>query len=55
MHQLGHTKDAVKYLDEMRRYYEGDLDRYDRLFQTLQRQLRPSGKHECRAILLELP
>jgi len=55
MHQLGRTKDAVNFLQEMRKFYQGDLNKYDRLFETLQKQLKPSGKHECRALLLELP
>ena len=55
IHQLGHTVEAVKFLGEMREHYRGDINRFDRLATTLERQLKPSFKHECRAIALELP
>jgi hypothetical protein len=55
LHQMGYTKEAVEFLSTLRSFYEGDINRYDRLRSTLERQLTPSGKHECKSILFELP
>lgn len=55
LHQMGYTKEGVEFLSILRSYYEGDINKYDRLRTTLERQLTPSGKHECRTIAFELP
>jgi hypothetical protein len=45
IHQMGYTTDAVSFLTNMRQYYIGDVPKYDRLIETLGRQIIPSGKH----------
>ena len=52
---MGYTTDAVSFLANMRQYYIGDMPKYDRLIETLGRQVIPSGKHECKSLLFELP
>ena len=52
---MGYTKDAVEFLTNMKEFYIGDMPRYERLIITLGRQIVPSGKHECKSLLFELP
>lgn len=52
---MGATDQAIIFLRDARSYYRGDLQKFDRLLTTLQKQLEPSGKHHCKNILLELP
>ena len=52
---MGSTDLAIRFLKDVRNHYRGDLLKYDRLLTTLQKQLEPSGKHNCKNILLELP
>ena len=54
IHQMGQTEIAVKFLEDIRPYYRGDLKKFDRLLITLERQLQPSGKHLCKRLLFEM-
>lgn len=49
---MGFTDHAISFLKEARGLYRGDIQKYDRLLTTLQKQLEPSGKHHCKNILL---
>ena len=51
---MGDTKDAINFLEDARPYYDGDIKKYDKLMETLNRQIEPSGKHHCKSFLLEL-
>lgn len=42
-------------MEDARPFYRGDLNKFDRLLVTLERQINPSGKHHCKRILFELP
>jgi len=39
LHQMGSTDQAISFLKEARGLYRGDLQKYDRLLTTLQKQL----------------
>lgn len=54
VHQMGETSLAVSFLREARRYYQGDLLKFDRLVTTLDKQINPSGKHQTKHLLVEL-
>ena len=55
LHQMGYTKEAISFLEHLQKFYGGDLNRYERLKNTLAKQIKPSIKHDCKSMLLELP
>jgi hypothetical protein len=54
VHQCGYTLKALTFLEDMREVYKGDLDKYDHLIKNLAQQLKPTGRHQYRNILIDL-
>ena len=54
LHQGGYTLEAIRFLEEMRAIYKGDLQKYQKLILNLSSQLRPTGKHVYKNILIDL-
>lgn len=53
LHQLGHTREAVNLMDDCELYYDGNKEKYFRLRDNLELQIRPTGKHLCKFLLIE--
>jgi hypothetical protein len=41
-------------MDDCEYYYDGNKEKYLRLRDNLSAQIKPTGKHECRYILLDV-
>lgn len=54
LHQCGYTHQALCFLQDMKKVYKGDQQKYEKLIQNLSSQLRPTGKHEYKNILIDL-
>lgn len=54
LHQCGYTQKALSFLEQMRPVYKGDKQKYEKLIKNLAAQLRPTGKHSYRNILIDL-
>lgn len=54
LHQAGLTEEAIKFMEEMKSTYKGDMTKYNKLKQNLQSQIEPTGKHEYKNILIDL-
>ncbi len=50
---MGYTREAVKFMDDCELYYDGNKDKYFRLRDNLEIQIRPTGKHLCKYLLIE--
>ena len=54
LHQCGFTHKALNFLEDMKPIYKGDKQKYEKLIKNLASQLRPTGKHCYKNILIDL-